>query len=81
MRIGGVALNKMEHWEFADAHPMDEEVAQANTNPSSVYGFGHLPYYAHVLRVLDGKEEALSDGREGRKTVAILEAAYGLQGC
>ncbi len=81
VRIGGVALNKMEHWEFADAHPMDEEVAQANTNPSSVYGFGHLPYYAHVLRVLEGKEEALSDGREGRKTVAILEAAYGLQGC
>ncbi len=77
VRIGGVALNKMEHWEFADTHPMDEEVARANTNPTSVYGFGHLPYYRHVLNVLDGKEEALSDGREGRKTVAIIEAAYG----
>ena len=77
VRIGGVALNKMEHWEFADSHPMDDEVEQANTNPSSVYGFGHLPYYRHVLNVLDGKEEALSDGREGRKTVAIIEAAYG----
>lgn len=75
-RIGGVALNRVESWQFADPDPMDDEVEQANTNPTSVYGFGHLPLYRHVADVLDGKAEALLTGREGRKTVEIVEAAY-----
>ena len=75
-RVGGVALNKIESWQFADSHPMDDEVEQANTNPSSVYGFGHLPYYRHVADVLDGTAEPLLTGREGRKSVEIIEAAY-----
>ncbi len=76
VRIGGVALNTIEEWRFADTHPMDDEVEQANTNPPSVYGFGHLPYYRHVADVLDGKAEPLLSGREGRKSVEIIEAAY-----
>jgi UDP-N-acetyl-2-amino-2-deoxyglucuronate dehydrogenase len=76
VRVGGVALNTIEHWQFADAHPMDDEVEQANTNPPSVYGFGHLPCYRHVLDVLDGKTEPMLSGREGRKSVEIIEAAY-----
>lgn len=76
VRIGGVALNKIEQWQFDAPHPMDEEVEQANTNPDSVYGFGHLPYYRHVLDVLDGKAEPLLTGREGRKSVEIIQAAY-----
>ena len=76
VRIGGVALNKIEQWQFDAPHPMDDEVEQANTNPDSVYGFGHLPYYRHVLDVLDGKAEPLLTGREGRKSVEIIQAAY-----
>lgn len=76
VRVGGVALNKIEHWQFADSHPMDEEVEQANTNPSSVYGFGHLPYYRHVVDVLAGEAEPLLSGREGRKSLEIIKAAY-----
>ena len=75
-RIGGVALNRVESWQFDDTDPMDDEVEQANTNPTSVYGFGHLPLYRHVADVLDGKDEPLLTGREGRKTVEIIEAAY-----
>ena len=76
VRIGGVALNKIEQWQFDVPRPMDDEVEQANTNPDSVYGFGHLPYYRHVLDVLDGKAEPLLTGREGRKSVEIIQAAY-----
>ncbi|MGI6783471.1 MAG: Gfo/Idh/MocA family protein [Aminivibrio sp.] len=76
VRIGGVALNKIEQWQFDAPHPMDDEVEQANTNPKSVYGFGHLPYYRHVLDVLDGKAEPILTGREGRKSVEIIQAAY-----
>jgi len=76
VRIGGVALNRIEQWQFDAPDPMDGEVEGANTNPASVYGFGHLPYYRHVLEVLEGEAEPLLTGREGRKSVEIIAAAY-----
>jgi len=77
VRVGGFALNKIEHWEFADEDPMDEEARRADTAPPSVYGFGHLPYYRHVFDVLDGKIQPMCTGREARKTVEIIMKAYG----
>ena len=76
VRVGGFALNKIEHWEFADEDPMDEEARKADTAPPSVYGFGHLPYYRHVFDVLDGKTEPMCTGREARKTVEIIMKSY-----
>lgn len=77
VRVGGFALNKIEHWEFADEDPMDEEARKADTAPPSVYGFGHFPYYRHVFDVLDGKTEPMCTGREARKTVEIIMRSYG----
>lgn len=76
VRIGGVALNKIEQWQFEDPHPMDEEVKSLSYETGSVYGFGHLDFYRHCLDVLDNGAEELVSGREGRKTVEIIEAAY-----
>ena len=76
VRVGGFALNKIEHWTFADEDPMDEEVTNASEAPQSVYGHGHLPYYRHVLDVLDGKTEPMCTGREAKKTVQIIKDAY-----
>ncbi|NMA74114.1 MAG: hypothetical protein GX963_08145 [Bacteroidales bacterium] len=76
VRIGGVAMNKIETWQFADNDPMDEAINAVNTNPKSVYGSGHLDYYSHVIDVLDGKADPIVTGREARKTVEIIEAAY-----
>lgn len=77
VRVGGFAVNKIERWEFADSNPMDSEVEAANTSPESVYGLGHLPYYRHVLDVLDGNAKPMCTGREARKTVEIISKAYG----
>ncbi len=76
VRIGGVALNRIEHWNFETPHPMDDEVENSSTDPSSVYGFGHLPLYRHIIDALDGKIEAMLTGREGRKSVEIIQSAY-----
>jgi UDP-N-acetyl-2-amino-2-deoxyglucuronate dehydrogenase len=76
VRIGGVAMNKIETWQFSDNDPMDEAINAVNTNPKSVYGSGHLDYYNHVMDVLDGKAYPIVTGREARKTVEIIEAAY-----
>jgi len=76
VKIGGFALNSFERWEFDSPDPMDDEVHQADTAPPNVYGFGHRAYYRHVLDVLQGKEPLRVDGRDGRKTVEIIQAAY-----
>ena len=76
VRIGGVALNKIEQWQFEDSHPMDKDAQNISYETGSVYGFGHLDFYRHCLDVLDNGAEEMVSGREGRKTVEIIEAAY-----
>ncbi len=75
-QIGGRSLNRIEHWEFADYHDDDRLVDMAGTDPPSVYGFGHLPYYENVLSVLKGEARPGTDGREGRKSLALICGIY-----
>ncbi len=69
VRVGGVAMNTIQEWSFADTHPMDEEVPAASYDPKNVYGSGHLVYYQEVLEALGGKRSQTLTGREGRKTL------------
>ena len=76
VKIGGAALNQIEHWEFSDTSPDDAAAEQASYQNASVYGFGHLPYYTNVLDTLQGKAEALCNGREGLRCLELLIGAY-----
>jgi UDP-N-acetyl-2-amino-2-deoxyglucuronate dehydrogenase len=76
VRIGGVAVNKVEHWQFAEPDEDDKAVAEASYQTTSVYGFGHPLYYDNVISVLRGEAEAETDGREGLKSLEVLIAAY-----
>lgn len=76
VRIGGVAVNQIEQWQFADAHPDDEQTKDASYQTTSVYGFGHPRYYENVIATLRGKAEPDTDGREGLKSLEILIALY-----
>ena len=76
VRIGGVAVNEIQHWEFAEPHEDDEQVKSASYQTTSVYGFGHPLYYDNVISVLRGEAEPETDGREGLKSLEVLIAAY-----
>lgn len=76
VRIGGVAVNDVQHWEFAEPDPDDEKVKDASYQTTSVYGFGHPLYYDNVIKVLRGEAEPETDGREGLKSLEILIAIY-----
>ena len=76
VRVGGVAVNDIQHWEFEDSKDYDKEVKKANYQTTSVYGFGHPLYYNNIIEVLRGKAEPETDGREGLKTLEVLIAAY-----
>ncbi|MCC2972442.1 Gfo/Idh/MocA family protein [Massilia sp. IC2-476] len=75
-RIGGVAVNEVQQWEFAAPDPDDERIRDASYQTTSVYGFGHPLYYDNVIKVLRGEAEPETDGREGLKSLEVLVAAY-----
>ncbi len=76
VRIGGVAVNEIQHWEFSESRPEDAEIKEANYATTSVYGFGHPLYYHNVINVLRGEAEPETDGREGLKSLEVLIAMY-----
>lgn len=76
VRIGGVAVNEIQEWQFADQQPDDEQIKQASYATTSVYGFGHPLYYENVINVLRGQATPDVDGREGLKSLEVLIAAY-----
>ena len=76
VKLGGVAVNKIEHWEFATPHPDDAEVASASYATTSVYGHGHRGYYENVFAVLRGTATPDTDGREGLHSLELLIATY-----
>ncbi|MBL0892622.1 MAG: Gfo/Idh/MocA family oxidoreductase [Gemmatimonadaceae bacterium] len=76
VKIGGTAVNRVEHWQFADYDDDDKLVEQANTNPPSVYGFGHEGYYRNVVSVLRGQATPDTDGRAGRKSLELILGIY-----
>ncbi|MDZ7736310.1 MAG: Gfo/Idh/MocA family oxidoreductase [Gammaproteobacteria bacterium] len=76
VRVGGVAVNEIQHWEFSEPHPDDEKIQDASYETTSVYGFGHPLYYENVIQTLRGEAEPDTDGREGLRSLELLIATY-----
>ncbi len=76
VRVGGVAVNRIEHWSFEEPRPEDATIHEASTAPGSVYGFGHPLYYANVIDTLRGQAHAEVDGYEGLRSLEVIIAAY-----
>lgn len=74
-RIGGIAVNKLEVWRFAQD---DEACVLADTDkePPNVYGFGHADVIDDmVLAIHEDRQPAIS-GQEGRKALEIVLGIY-----
>ena len=76
VRIGGLAVNEIQIWNFDENRDYDSEIAGANYQTTSVYGLGHPLYYRNVIDVLRGTADPETDGREGLKSLELLIAAY-----
>lgn len=76
VRIGGVAVNEIQVWDFLEKQEQDNQIQSSNYTTSSVYGYGHSHYYKNVIQVLRGEAKPETDGREGLKSLEILTAAY-----
>jgi UDP-N-acetyl-2-amino-2-deoxyglucuronate dehydrogenase len=76
VRVGGVAVNKIDHWQFDAPHVDDALVQDASYGVTSVYGPGHPLYYDNVINTLRGEANAQVDGYEGLRSLEVLIAAY-----
>ncbi len=76
VRIGGVAVNQIQHWEFDQPRPEDAAVKDASYAAPSVYGPGHPLYYDNVIGTLRGEQHAEVDGYSGLRSLEVVLAAY-----
>lgn len=76
VRIGGVAINEIQHWEFAEPLVEDATAQETTYGVSSVYGVGHPIYYDNVISTLRGEAAAATDGREGLRSLELLVGIY-----
>jgi predicted dehydrogenase len=78
--IGGLAVNRIEAWRFADARAKGDSedlvINPSEKDPSSVYGFGHSALYSEVLDAIEAGREALVSGTSGIKALEIILAIY-----
>jgi UDP-N-acetyl-2-amino-2-deoxyglucuronate dehydrogenase len=76
VKVGGTAVNRIDHWVFADYDDDDKLVDTSATAPPNVYGFGHEGYYRNVVAVLRGQAKPETDGRAGRKSLELIVGIY-----
>ena len=76
VRVGGVAVNEIQHWEFETPDEDDTNIHNSNYETTSVYGFGHPLYYENVIQVMRGEAKPETDGRAGLQSLEVLIATY-----
>ncbi len=71
-KIGGFALNKFDYYNISKKI----NLLKYETNPKSVYGFGHVKFYKHVLSSIKKNKKSEFEASEALKTVKIINAIY-----
>lgn len=78
--IGGLAVNKIETWRFADSETVgdsEESILKLNEDdPPTVYGFGHSPLFANFIEAIEQNKEPAVTGEDAKKSMEIILAIY-----
>lgn len=72
--IGGLALNEIKTWQFADERDYDKK--DYSTEINNVYGKGHISLYKDFIDAVNNDKESLVNGEEAKKAVEIILKAY-----
>jgi predicted dehydrogenase len=78
--IGGLAVNKIETWRFADAQfagDTEEKVLNpSEKDPPTVYGFGHTALFKDFVEAIEADREPIISGESSKKALEIILAIY-----
>ncbi len=72
--IGGLAVNEIKTWQFADTRDYDD--IEESPEIDNVYGNGHTPLYKDFIDAIHKNREPLVNGEEGKKAIDIILKAY-----
>jgi UDP-N-acetyl-2-amino-2-deoxyglucuronate dehydrogenase len=78
VKAGGKSVNLIEEWSFADSADgeRNEVIRQFSENPPNVYGFGHTPLYADMVRAIKDGRPPYVPGEAGRAALELVLAIY-----
>jgi predicted dehydrogenase len=78
--IGGLSVNNLETWRFADAGVLgdteDNVLNPHEKDPPTVYGFGHGALFKDFVEAVENDREPLVSGEKGKKALEIILAIY-----
>jgi predicted dehydrogenase len=78
--IGGLAVNKLETWRFADASAVgdteDNVLNPREKDPPTVYGFGHAALFHDFVEAIEHDRPPAVSGERGKKALEIILAIY-----
>ncbi|MHB1653264.1 MAG: Gfo/Idh/MocA family protein [Desulfitobacteriaceae bacterium] len=78
--VGGIAVNRVEVWEFPDSEAEKAEIfASQENDPPTVYGFGHREIILDMIHAIQENRLPAVSGEEGRKALEIILAIYQCQ--
>lgn len=72
--IGGIAVNKIQTWQFADERDYDKE--DKSLEIDNVYGNGHSLLYKDFINAVNNNTEPYISGEEGKKALSIILNSY-----
>lgn len=84
VEVGGIAVNEIRTWNFAEQQQDDDSVRDAaSRDVPNVYGHGHTGNLHDVIRSIrdDIHIPSLCDGANGRENIKTLTALYESAAC
>jgi len=78
--IGGLAVNKLETWRFADAETIgdteDKALNPLEKDPPSVYGYGHTALFTDFVSAIEENREPYISAEAAKKALELILAVY-----
>ena len=76
VKVGGIALNKIEIWDFENDHEDDKLINEVNYETKSVYGSGHFSFYKEIIDILKNKKSNSFSYKQGLLSLEVIMSAY-----
>jgi predicted dehydrogenase len=77
VKVGGIALNRKEFWKVeGELEHERERLTQEQLDHLDVYGSSHQIIIADMIRAIEEDRAPQTDGREARKSLALVLAIY-----
>jgi len=76
VKLGGIAANKVEVWDFIDHSEADTEKKKIEEVSPNVYGNGHASLYKDVINAVENHCDPYVTAEDGRRALELVLAIY-----